>query len=72
MSLTLETARLLLRPIAAEDFDGWASFAADHEEVAQLLGSTRRAPGNLPAPFETVPIEIWGQTREAWREQRRE
>lgn len=34
---TLETARLLLRPPAAEDFDAWAEFCAD-EDVSRYLG----------------------------------
>jgi RimJ/RimL family protein N-acetyltransferase len=174
VSLTLETPRLILRPIAPEDFEGWASFAADPEvmrylggalprsaawrgfmtmagawsmqgfamfsviekssgrwvgrlgpwmpegwpgteigwgiareawgkgyategsiaaidwafdhlgwtevihcidpanvasqNVAHRLGSTRRGPGKLPAPFDSAPIEVWGQTREAWRD----
>ncbi|HLL27155.1 MAG TPA: GNAT family N-acetyltransferase [Xanthobacteraceae bacterium] len=34
---TLETARLLLRPPIAEDFDAWADFCAD-EEVSRYLG----------------------------------
>jgi len=34
---TLETARLLLRPPIAEDFEAWAAFCAD-EEVARYLG----------------------------------
>lgn len=34
---TLETARLILRPISGEDFEPWAAFAAD-EEAARFLG----------------------------------
>ena len=37
---------------------------------AMRLGSRNRGPGKLPAPFEDVPIEIWGQTREEWRARR--
>ncbi|AGC48066.1 acetyltransferase [Myxococcus stipitatus DSM 14675] len=37
------------------------------QQVARRLGSTLRGPGALPAPFEATPIELWGQTREAWR-----
>jgi len=36
--------------------------------LAQKLGSSLRGPGRLPEPFEHVPIEIWGQTREQWRQ----
>ena len=41
------------------------------QELAKRLGSRNRGPGKLPAPFEDVPIEIWGQTREEWRARRR-
>lgn len=34
---TLETARLILRPPTPEDFEGWATFAAD-EEINRFLG----------------------------------
>ena len=40
---------------------------APSQAVARRLGSTCRGPGKLPAPYEDDPIEIWGQTREAWR-----
>ena len=40
---TLETERLILRPPAAEDLDGWAAFMAD-EEAARFIG------GALPRP----------------------
>jgi RimJ/RimL family protein N-acetyltransferase len=36
------------------------------QKVAQRLGSRKLGPGNLPPPFEEVPIEIWGQTRAEW------
>ena len=45
-----------------------ANVASQH--VAMRLGSTRRGPGRLPAPFEHAPIELWGQTREQWRARR--
>lgn len=38
--------------------------------LARRFGSTLRGPGRLPAPFEDEPIEIWGQTREQWRQRR--
>ncbi len=41
------------------------------QRLAQRLGSTNRGPGKLPAPFEAMPIEIWGQTREEWKARRR-
>lgn len=40
------------------------------QALAKRLGSTLRGPGTLPAPFEDAPIEIWGQTREQWRQRR--
>jgi RimJ/RimL family protein N-acetyltransferase len=36
---TLETARLILRPTAAADFDGWAQMMA-HEPSARFIGGT--------------------------------
>jgi RimJ/RimL family protein N-acetyltransferase len=36
----LETARLILRPIGKEDFDGWASMMAD-EEAARFIGGAQ-------------------------------
>jgi RimJ/RimL family protein N-acetyltransferase len=41
--LRLETERLLLRPTAREDFDGWASFMAD-EETSRFLGGSQPRP----------------------------
>eukprot|EP01035_Chromulina_nebulosa_P042571 gene42571-57625_t len=34
---TLETARLILRPTAAEDLDGWAEMMAN-EEASRFIG----------------------------------
>ncbi len=41
------------------------------QALARRLGSRCRGPGKLPPPLETVPIEIWGQTREQWRARQR-
>lgn len=38
--------------------------------VARRLGSTNRGPGRLPAPFEAVEVDIWGQTRAEWMARR--
>jgi RimJ/RimL family protein N-acetyltransferase len=38
--------------------------------VAERLGSRYLRPGRLPAPFEDSPIELWGQTADAWRARR--
>ena len=40
---------------------------AASKKVAERLGSAYRGPGRLPAPYEHVPVEIWGQTREQWK-----
>ena len=37
------------------------------ERVAERLGSTNRGPGRMPAPYEDIAVNIWGQTREQWR-----
>jgi RimJ/RimL family protein N-acetyltransferase len=37
------------------------------QAVARRLGSENLGPGSLPAPFEQAVIEIWGQSRDAWR-----
>ncbi|CAN5325921.1 GNAT family N-acetyltransferase [soil metagenome] len=39
---TLETARLILRPTALEDFDPWAAFMAD--EVSRFVGGPQARP----------------------------
>ena len=41
---TLQTERLVLRPTAAEDFDGWAAFMADPEQSRFVGGPQERAP----------------------------
>lgn len=40
------------------------------QAVAQRLGSSNGGPGTLPAPLDTHPVDIWGQTREQWRQRR--
>lgn len=40
------------------------------QKVAQRLGSAKKGPGKLPAPFEHVVVDVWGQTREAWTARR--
>jgi RimJ/RimL family protein N-acetyltransferase len=35
--------------------------------VAERLGSVNRGPGQMPEPFHTYRVDIWGQTREDWR-----
>ena len=41
------------------------------QKVAERLGSTNRGPGRMPPPFEAYPVDIWGQSRDAWRARRR-
>lgn len=43
---------------------------APSQKLAERLGSRSLRVGGLPAPFEDVPVEIWGQTREQWQARR--
>ncbi len=43
---------------------------APSQAVARRLGSSNLGTGSLPAPYDTAPIDIWGQSREAWRARR--
>jgi RimJ/RimL family protein N-acetyltransferase len=36
--------------------------------VAKRLGSTNRGLGKLPPPFDGYRVDIWGQSREQWRQ----
>ena len=40
---------------------------AASQAVARKLGSKNRGAGRLPAPLESVSIDVWGQTREEWQ-----
>jgi len=40
------------------------------QRVAERLGSTNRGPGRLPPPIDHYPVDVWGQSREAWRARR--
>ncbi|MBD8900032.1 GNAT family N-acetyltransferase [Rhodanobacter sp. DHG33] len=40
------------------------------QHVARRLGSSLLRPGRLPEPFHEWPVEIWGQSREAWLRRR--
>jgi RimJ/RimL family protein N-acetyltransferase len=40
------------------------------QKLAHRLGSTNLGPTRLPPPFESVPVDMWGQTRRRWRESR--
>ncbi|MFP2960559.1 GNAT family N-acetyltransferase [Myxococcus sp. 1LA] len=41
------------------------------QEVARRLGSRLLGPGQLPPPFDTRPVDLWGQSRDAWRSRRK-
>jgi RimJ/RimL family protein N-acetyltransferase len=40
------------------------------QNLARRLGSVNRGPGRMPAPFENEPVDIWGQSADAWRQRR--
>jgi RimJ/RimL family protein N-acetyltransferase len=44
---------------------------AGSQGVARKLGSVNRGPGRLPDPYASHVTEIWGQTRDEWRENRK-
>lgn len=37
------------------------------QAVARRLGSRNLRLGAMPPPFEGIPVDIWGQTRDEWR-----
>lgn len=39
--------------------------------VAGQLGSVNRGPGRLPEPMQDERIDLWGQTADEWRENRK-
>ena len=39
--------------------------------LAERLGSRNGGRGQLPAPFQDAVIDLWGQTRDEWRDNRR-
>ena len=44
---------------------------APSQRLAERVGSYNQGPTRLPPPFEQLPIDRWGQTREEWRARRR-
>jgi RimJ/RimL family protein N-acetyltransferase len=44
---------------------------AASRRLAERLGSVNRGPGKLPPPVDAYPVDIWGQSREAWSARRR-
>lgn len=68
--------------VASMDFAfdtlGWADVVhtivpdnAASQAVARRLGSRNRGPVTMPPPLHTLAAELWGQTREEWRINRR-
>lgn len=62
----------------AIDHLGWTdiiqTIAPDNlasQAVARRLGATLRGPTRLPPPYENHPAQLWGQTQEEWRLNRR-
>ena len=41
------------------------------QAVAQRLGSRQLRSTNLPAPFEAMQVDVWGQSREEWHARRK-
>jgi RimJ/RimL family protein N-acetyltransferase len=41
------------------------------QAVARRLGSTNLRQGRLPPPFDHLPVDVWGQTREQWTQRRK-
>ena len=41
------------------------------QQLADRLGSINRGPGRLPPPFETARVDLWGQTKAEWAENRK-
>ena len=39
--------------------------------LARRLGSTNRGPQTMPAPFEGVVVDIWGQSKTEWAQNRK-
>jgi RimJ/RimL family protein N-acetyltransferase/CheY-like chemotaxis protein len=61
----------------AFDTLGWTniihSIAPDNlasQRVAQKLGSRHLGPGKMPPPYQNDRVDLWGQTREEWRQRR--
>ncbi|MDZ4362520.1 GNAT family N-acetyltransferase [Brevundimonas sp.] len=58
----------------AFDFLGWTEVIhcidpenTPSQRLAERLGSTNLGPTRLPAPFDTVRLDRWGQTRAQWQ-----
>jgi RimJ/RimL family protein N-acetyltransferase len=42
------------------------------QRLAERLGSINQGPTRMPPPFQDLPVDKWGQSREAWRARRRD
>ena len=42
------------------------------QAVAVRLGSRKLRRTNLPAPFEAMTVDVWGQSRQEWSERRKQ
>ena len=58
----------------AFDVLGWTevihTIAPDNtpsQRLAGRIGSRNQGPTRLPPPFNELPVDSWGQSREAWR-----
>jgi len=40
------------------------------QKLAERIGSYNQGPTRMPAPFQDMPIDRWGQTREEWMARR--
>jgi RimJ/RimL family protein N-acetyltransferase len=61
----------------AFDTLGWSSVIhsinpanVPSQRVARKLGSRKLGPGKLPPPFANDLVDLWGQSRDEWRERR--
>jgi len=45
---------------------------APSQAVGRRLGSRPLRSTHLPAPFETMAVDVWGQSREEWQERRKQ
>lgn len=41
------------------------------QRLAERLGSYNQGPTRMPAPFQDLPVDKWGQSRAEWRARRR-
>jgi RimJ/RimL family protein N-acetyltransferase len=41
------------------------------QRLAERIGSRNLGPTRLPPPFQDLPVDSWGQSREEWRAQSR-